>query len=201
MLNTSTFSYTGDDLRSDVELTISEGSTVVVSDARYSNTDLDFKFKKQTTDNSGNVTYTNVNGEITDVGLYRVEVTPAGGVNSVVGLGTATQVYTGTFIGDFQVTAHEATFIVKADTDDGKTIDLDLKNSQNYRRHISKKNENGEVLPLGLQVYVNDLSHKLDDDQYDLIFTMSGATGEVRPNQAGTYFMEIVPKKQIMVDQ
>lgn len=197
-LNTSKFQYTGNDLKSQVQLTILDlsDSTPVLSAASCSNAknSLKFQFKKQETSDSGDTIYTNVS-DVTDVGTYRVEVTPLNGANSIATLGTlSTQVYTGTFVGDFEVTAQEGKLLATAKTDDGATVDLDEANSSDYRRHIKMADTNGEVLPKDLKVYFNDKNHLLGDDQYTLSF--KDASGkDARPNQAGTYEMTITPKK------
>ena len=163
-LNASKYPYTGNDLKSQVQLKILDlsDSTTVLPAASCSNekNTLKFQFKKQETNDLGDTTYTNVE-DVIDAGTYRVEVTPLN--NSIAKLGTSsTQVYTGMFVGDFEVTAQEGKLLATAKTDDGTTVDLDETNSSDYRRHIKMADSStGEVLPKDLKVYFNDKNHLL----------------------------------------
>lgn len=175
-LSTSQFTYSGRDLRSEVaqQLQIRNTSNNIVQNG-ISTTSTEFNVAF----NSESVTAVGDN--------YTIEVTPSGGENKATDING--NLYTGKFSGTFSVVPMSAGNIeVSAlDTDQSKRVELSDDTTVLYRVPLSKKNSNGEVLPIDMTVKVDGT--QLGSDDYEISFE-----DDKRPTTTGSYTMIITPK-------
>ncbi len=186
-LGKSTYEYTGSDLQGEIALSIknADGTVVLPAATKYTaGNELSFVFKQ----NGEEVQ------EVKNAGTYTVEVTPAGGADKAVTLGsTTTGLYTGKFEGTFTVGLKKGNIQVEAwDEEAGTSKNMNTPGYL-YRRPLSAKDNNGDVLPLQLYVRIDGV--RLDSDEYDLTFvSLDNPDVQVRPQKAGQYKMTITPK-------
>lgn len=173
-----TFSYTGQDLSSEVKMTIYDKShNPILTGANIDTIGLRVTFNKT---------------QVLEAGDYTVTVTPSGGEKTAVELGNKNDLYTGTFTAPFHVGLKTATsFTVKAwDIDQQAVKQLSGDGSYLYRISLDQKNSSGEVLPKDLLIEID--GNKLDENQYTLRFEDVQGNA-VRPTKAGQYKMYVTP--------
>lgn len=180
------YGYTDSDLRGNIAVSFKNADgTTVLENATKDNASnvLSFVFKQNGVEVD----------EVKNAGTYTVEVTPADGEGRVVSLGTTTTaLYTGKFKGTFTVGLKETKVTVKAPDEENPGTWKDMA-TYLYRRPLSARNNNGEVLPEDLYVTVDD--KRLDSKDYDVTFAFPSAPDvPVRPTTAGQYEMTVTPK-------
>lgn len=181
------YSYTGSDLQGNIGISLKNADGTTVLENATENTaseKLSFVFKQ-----NGETVYA-----VKNAGTYTVEVTPKSGEGKTVSLGsTNSALYTGKFEGTFTVGLKETKVVVKAWYEDEN--EKGWKNMEDflYRRPLSAKDNNGEVLPEDLYVTV-DGDERLEPKDYDVTFAFpNDLKTPVRPTKAGQYIMIVTP--------
>lgn len=131
--------------------------------------------------------------EVKNAGTYQVEITPKGGEDKLVAMGSGdANWYTGKFIGEFTVGQKtDGVWMVQAyDFKSSKSVDLLGSNAvKPYYISVDHKNSAGLVLPGGEKGFTVSIDgHLLKEDEYSLTFIPTD------PTTPGFYTMVITPK-------